>query len=336
MRTEFTHRFVPSPSGFSVTLLTLHGTGGDENDLLPIARSISADAAILSPRGRVLEQGMPRFFRRLAEGVFDQEDLRVRTAELADFIAEAATEYAFDASRVVALGYSNGANIAASLMLTRANVLGRNPASPDGAVRTGKPPGSPRMSRAAFSRASRSPSCRRPPRGWPACWRRAERRSPYRGHDTGHALIRRRLRTRGPGSRLDSPREFVRALLHCAVRAVVEEICVAFVWHFETLPDQTEASSACTASTASDEAVASKPSSGSSFMKDLAHPEQYLLVEYWSEMLVYERHLADFDDEIKSLEEQRRRCLIRVEPVGVFSALDVPERAGPTWSRRSG
>jgi phospholipase/carboxylesterase len=123
MRTEFTHRFVPSPTGSSVTLLALHGTGGDENDLLPIARSINPDAAILSPRGRVLEHGMPRFFRRLAEGVFDQEDLRIRTAELAVFIAEAAAEYAFDASRVVALGYSNGANIAASLMLTRANVL---------------------------------------------------------------------------------------------------------------------------------------------------------------------------------------------------------------------
>jgi hypothetical protein len=113
---------------------------------------------------------------------------------------------------------------------------------------------------------------------------------------------------------------------------------VAFVWHFETLPDQTEAFERLYGVDGEWTKLSRRSRSflGSSFLKDLAHPEQYLLVEYWSEMLVYERHLADFDDEIKSLEEQRRRCLIRVEPVGVFSALDVPERAGPTWSRRSG
>jgi phospholipase/carboxylesterase/glyoxalase family protein len=100
-------------------LVALHGTGGDENDLVPLARAIDPGAAVLSPRGRVLEQGMPRFFRRLAEGVFDQEDLRVRTRELAEFVDAAAERYGFDRSRVVGVGYSNGANIAASLLLSR-------------------------------------------------------------------------------------------------------------------------------------------------------------------------------------------------------------------------
>ena len=105
------------------TILTLHGTGGDENDLIPLARMVSPDAAVLSPRGNVLENGMPRFFRRLAEGVFDLEDLRARTADLAQFVAAASAKYKFDPSRVVALGYSNGANIAASLMLSNPGVL---------------------------------------------------------------------------------------------------------------------------------------------------------------------------------------------------------------------
>jgi predicted esterase len=104
-------------------LLLLHGTGGDENDLLPLGRNLLPDAGMLSPRGKVLEQGMPRFFRRLAEGVFDIEDLKRRTTELADFIAEAADHYGFDARRVVAVGFSNGANIAASLLLSRPGVL---------------------------------------------------------------------------------------------------------------------------------------------------------------------------------------------------------------------
>ena len=99
-------------------LLALHGTGGDETDLLPMARMIDPRAAVLSPRGKVLENGMPRFFRRLAEGVFDQEDLRLRTRELGEFLDEAAKQYQFDAARVVAVGYSNGANVAASLLLT--------------------------------------------------------------------------------------------------------------------------------------------------------------------------------------------------------------------------
>jgi hypothetical protein len=75
---------------------------------------------------------------------------------------------------------------------------------------------------------------------------------------------------------------------------------------------------------------------GSSFLKDIARDNRYLLVEYWSEMLVYERHLADFDNEIRTLEAERARYVSRLEPLGVFSALDVPARVGPTWSRRSG
>jgi predicted esterase len=123
MALEFTHQFVPGPGLASPTILALHGTGGDETDLIPLARMVSADSAILSPRGRVLENGMPRFFRRFAEGVFDLDDLRLRTSELANFVAAAATQYGFEPSQVVALGYSNGANIAASLMLSRPGVL---------------------------------------------------------------------------------------------------------------------------------------------------------------------------------------------------------------------
>src|SRR6476620_5555058 len=92
----FIHRFVPSPSGSKTTLLLLHGTGGDENDLLGIGESLLPGASLLSPRGKVLEGGMPRFFRRLAEGVFDLEDLQKRTHELADFIAAAADRYGID------------------------------------------------------------------------------------------------------------------------------------------------------------------------------------------------------------------------------------------------
>ena len=106
-----------------MTLLLLHGTGSNEHDLLPVGRLLAADAGVLSPRGRVLERGMPRFFRRLAEGVFDLEDLVVRTHELADFVAAAAASYAFDPHRVVAVGFSNGANIASSLLLLRPELL---------------------------------------------------------------------------------------------------------------------------------------------------------------------------------------------------------------------
>lgn len=118
---DFIHRFVPGQT--SRTLLLLHGTGGNENDLLSLGRTLDPTAALLSPRGKVLENGMPRFFRRLAEGVFDVEDLIARTHELADFVAAAAEHYQFDEQRVVAVGYSNGANIAGGLLLLRPGVL---------------------------------------------------------------------------------------------------------------------------------------------------------------------------------------------------------------------
>lgn len=121
--TDMIHRFVPGAAATAPTILALHGTGGDENDLVPLARMISADSAVLSPRGQVLENGMPRFFRRIAEGVFDLEDLAARTADLAAFIRTAAGRYNFDPARLVALGYSNGANIAASLLLSHPGVL---------------------------------------------------------------------------------------------------------------------------------------------------------------------------------------------------------------------
>ncbi|PMC37856.1 carboxylesterase [Bacillus sp. UMB0899] len=98
------------------TLLLLHGTGGNELDLLPLAGMIDNEASVLSVRGNVLENGMPRFFRRLAEGVFDEEDLVFRTKELNGFLDEAAEKYDFDRGNIIAIGYSNGANIAASLL----------------------------------------------------------------------------------------------------------------------------------------------------------------------------------------------------------------------------
>jgi phospholipase/carboxylesterase len=118
---DFVHQFAPGVS--KRTLLLLHGTGGNENDLIPLAREIDPAAAILSPRGKVLENGMPRFFRRLAEGVFDEEDLKKRTYELADFVGAAERHYRLAADKIVAVGYSNGANIAASVLLLRPGTL---------------------------------------------------------------------------------------------------------------------------------------------------------------------------------------------------------------------
>ncbi len=122
---KYEYRYVPGQAGSATpTLLLLHGTGGDENDLIPLGQMLMPEANLLSPRGNVPENGMPRFFRRLSEGVFDQEDLSTRTEDLAAFIELAAGQYGFDPSRVVAAGYSNGANIAASLLLRRAERLG--------------------------------------------------------------------------------------------------------------------------------------------------------------------------------------------------------------------
>jgi predicted esterase len=128
----FIHKFIPSNikverkggSKKVPTFLLLHGTGGNEEDLIPVAREISSEAAILSPRGKILEDGIAaRFFRRLAEGVFDLEDLRFRTNELANFVNNASKTYGFDLQHVIALGYSNGANIASSMLLLRPEVL---------------------------------------------------------------------------------------------------------------------------------------------------------------------------------------------------------------------
>ena len=120
---DFIHVYQPATSPDAPTLLMLHGTGGDERDLLALGPALAPGAAVLSPRGQVLERGMPRFFRRLAEGVFDLDDLRRRTGDLANFVAAAAAQYGFDPSRVIAAGFSNGANIAASLLLLRPEVL---------------------------------------------------------------------------------------------------------------------------------------------------------------------------------------------------------------------
>ena len=114
------HRFEPG-SAATAPLLMLHGTGGNETDLLPLGQAIGPGRALLSPRGKVLENGMPRFFRRLAEGVFDEDDVNKRAHELADFIAEARDAYGIAAP--VAVGFSNGANIAAALLLLRPEAL---------------------------------------------------------------------------------------------------------------------------------------------------------------------------------------------------------------------
>jgi phospholipase/carboxylesterase/glyoxalase family protein len=120
----FLHQFVPAAEPDSpVTLLLLHGTGGNEQDLLPIGKTLLPGAALLSPRGKVLENRMPRFFRRLAEGVFDIDDLKFRTHELADFVTAAAGQYGFESKSIVAVGYSNGANIASSLLLLHPHLL---------------------------------------------------------------------------------------------------------------------------------------------------------------------------------------------------------------------
>jgi phospholipase/carboxylesterase len=117
----FAHVYEPGDAPW--TLLLLHGTGGDEHDLVPLGRQLAPGAALLSPRGKVLENGMPRFFRRLAVGQLDIPDLLARTDELAEFISAASNAYELDPRRVVAVGFSNGANIAASLLLRRPGAL---------------------------------------------------------------------------------------------------------------------------------------------------------------------------------------------------------------------
>ena len=123
MKFSYQHVFIPGTDPLASALLLLHGTGGDENDLIPLGQSLSPGSPLLSPRGDVSENGMPRFFRRFAEGVFDLADVEKRTHALADFIAIAAAHYEIDSSKLVAIGYSNGANIAASLLLLRPEAI---------------------------------------------------------------------------------------------------------------------------------------------------------------------------------------------------------------------
>ena len=120
----FVHRFLPAEKpGLRETLIVLHGTGGTENDLVGIGQTVAPGAAILSPRGNVLENGARRFFKRLAEGVFDPKEVRSRADELARFIRAAISSYSLDATRIYALGYSNGANIASTVMFIDPDLL---------------------------------------------------------------------------------------------------------------------------------------------------------------------------------------------------------------------
>src|SRR5262245_30105766 len=124
VKLDFTHRFVPAQEpGAGSALLLLHGTGGDENDLLSLGAALAPGAALLSPRGKVLENGMPRFFSRLREGVFDPREVEARAHELADFVVAARETYPL-ISKPIAVGLSNGANIAAAVLLVRPEVLG--------------------------------------------------------------------------------------------------------------------------------------------------------------------------------------------------------------------
>jgi phospholipase/carboxylesterase len=121
---DFVHVYRPPANRGARTLLLLHGTGGDERDLLPLAERLDPSAGVLSPRGKVLEHGMPRFFRRLAEGVFDTEDVRRRAGELAEFVKRSASEHGLRAADIIAVGFSNGANIASAVLLLHPEVLG--------------------------------------------------------------------------------------------------------------------------------------------------------------------------------------------------------------------
>jgi phospholipase/carboxylesterase len=120
---SFVHQWVPGTPGHARVILALHGTGGDEHDLIPLAQTLDPHAAILSPRGRVDEQGSNRFFRRLSEGVFDLENMRQETLALSSFVKDAAGKYGFGQESLYAVGFSNGANMAASLLLTEPSSL---------------------------------------------------------------------------------------------------------------------------------------------------------------------------------------------------------------------
>ena len=119
----YVHRFVPARNASTATLLLLHGMGGDESDLIPLGRTLAPDAALLSPRGKVLENGLTRFFRRFPGNVFDVDDLKFRAQELAEFVQGASASYQFDPGNVIALGFSNGANMAAAISLLQPDLL---------------------------------------------------------------------------------------------------------------------------------------------------------------------------------------------------------------------
>lgn len=123
MPQAYQHLFEPGTDASAPPLLLLHGTGGTEHDLLRLGRAISPGSALLSPRGNVKERGAARFFARLAEGVFDPAEVVARTHELANFVVAATKRYAFDSARLVAVGFSNGANIAGTMMLLRPEIL---------------------------------------------------------------------------------------------------------------------------------------------------------------------------------------------------------------------
>jgi phospholipase/carboxylesterase len=121
---SFRHLYQPATGATPYSLLLLHGTGGDEHDMVPLAEAILPGAGIISPRGQVIESGAPRFFRRFAEGVLDVEDWRERSETLADFLVSICAEHQISPKTLVAVGYSNGANIAQGLLLLRPEVLG--------------------------------------------------------------------------------------------------------------------------------------------------------------------------------------------------------------------
>lgn len=186
----FHHRFVaPAAGGPPLTLLLLHGTGGDEDDMLPLGPYLAPGAAVLSPRGRVLENGAPRFFRRIAEGVFDEEDLKHRADELASFVRAAVERYELRDRRLIAAGFSNGANIAGALLLIEPDLL-------DGAVlfrgmTPFNPETPPRLAgKQVFLGAGRSDPLIRPyaSEGWAETLRGAGADVTLHWTDAGHSL----------------------------------------------------------------------------------------------------------------------------------------------------
>ena len=199
------HRFEPGEPGQrgeGLVLLLLHGTGGDENDLLPLGRTLAAGAARLSPRGRVLERGAPRWFRRLAEGVFDVDDLIERANELADFVVAASDAYGFDPAGVVAIGFSNGANVAAARHAVAAGRASRRRAAgADGAAAAklaGRSGGDAWCSSAPVGPTrSHRPIRRRP---WLGCCPTPAPRSTCTGTRAATRSSGRRSRPCGPGS----------------------------------------------------------------------------------------------------------------------------------------